>query len=823
MESTEEFLLRERIVALERSNAALRENDGLFTKAFRLSPDCLVIVRVADRTVVQANEAVCRLWGSTPEEIVGKPTRDYTHWVSESERLAFMRTLDEKGECLNYETTLRLRDGLLVEFNLSARLITLNGEPCLLSVMRDISDRKQREAAQVRLAAIVNSSDDAIISKTLEGIITTWNPGAEKIFGYTAAEAVGQPMLMLFPPERLDEEAGILARIGRGESVEHFDTVRVRKNGRRINVSVSLSPMVNREGKIIGASKIVRDISERIEAVRALRESERRLRGILDTMFVFVGLIDLDGVIAEVNRAPLEIAGLRREDVLGRKVADSFWFSHSLDVQERVGRALARAAEGEIVREDYLIRIAGGGFITIDTIFGPLRNEEGRITQLVGSAVDVTQRNHAETELRELNAELEQRVSNRTAQVAAANDELRHSRAKIESLFESLPGHYLVLTPDLKIVSVSDAYLKATMTTREGILGRGLFEVFPDNPDDPAATGVSNLRASLNRLRQTGEADTMAIQRYDARRPDGSFEERYWSPINSPVFGADREIEFIIHRVEDVTEFVRKKAQPSGGAAEHLLTRMEQMEAEIYQSAQKVQAANAQLELANKELEAFSYSVSHDLRAPLRAMDGFCRIVMEDYGPLLPPEGRRFLKNIGVGAQQMGTLIDDLLTFSRLSRLPLTKREVSVARLVKDALDDLADQRADRPIEINVGELPACLGDPALLKQVWINLISNALKYSRKRNPAIVEIGCERQKDEDVYFVRDNGAGFDMRYADKLFGVFQRLHRAEDYEGTGVGLAIVQRVIHRHGGHVWAEAIVDHGATFYFTLEAKKI
>jgi signal transduction histidine kinase len=234
---------------------------------------------------------------------------------------------------------------------------------------------------------------------------------------------------------------------------------------------------------------------------------------------------------------------------------------------------------------------------------------------------------------------------------------------------------------------------------------------------------------------------------------------------------------------------------------------------------ERVVERTAQLEAANKELEAFSYSVSHDLRTPLRAIDGFSQALVEDYGPQLPEEGRRYLRTIREGAQRMGALIDDLLTFSRLSRQPVKKQLIDTTDLVQATLEELDSQRQGRQIDVQIGDLPACEGDPMLLKQVWINLLANAMKYTRKRDSAIIEIGCTRQRDEAVYFVRDNGTGFDMRYADKLFGVFQRLHRVEEYEGTGVGLAIVQRIIHRHGGRVWADAAVDRGATFYFTIE----
>jgi PAS domain S-box-containing protein len=233
---------------------------------------------------------------------------------------------------------------------------------------------------------------------------------------------------------------------------------------------------------------------------------------------------------------------------------------------------------------------------------------------------------------------------------------------------------------------------------------------------------------------------------------------------------------------------------------------------------ERVVKRTAELEAANKELEAFSYSVSHDLRSPLRTIDGFSQAVLEDYREQLPEEGQRYLQTIRGGAQRMGALIDDLLTFSRLSRLPLHKQTVDTTKLVRDTLDELDSEKRGRKIDTRISELPSCHGDPALLKQVWINLLSNALKYTRKRETAVIEVGCQSNNGEDIYFVRDNGTGFDMQYVHKLFGVFQRLHRADEFEGTGVGLAIMQRIIHRHGGRIWTEAAVERGATFYFTL-----
>ena len=235
---------------------------------------------------------------------------------------------------------------------------------------------------------------------------------------------------------------------------------------------------------------------------------------------------------------------------------------------------------------------------------------------------------------------------------------------------------------------------------------------------------------------------------------------------------------------------------------------------------QQVLTRTHQLESANKELEAFSYSVSHDLRAPLRSIDGFSRILMEDHAPVLPADAVRLLGIVRSNTQQMGRLIDDLLTFSRLSRQPVNKQVVNTGDLVQQVMETLRTDLERRKVEIEIGELPICQGDPSLLKQVWINLLSNAFKYTREREVARIQIGCIQENGEQVYFVKDNGVGFDMQYVNKLFGVFQRLHRSDKFEGTGVGLAIVQRIVLRHEGRIWVEAEPDVGATFFFTVQA---
>ena len=365
-------------------------------------------------------------------------------------------------------------------------------------VIRDVTERKRAEKATARLAAIVTSSPDAIISKTLDGTITTWNSGAERLFGYQAKEIIGQPVTRLLFPDRVEEEEQILDCIRLGERVEQREAVRRHKSGRAIDVSLAISPILDATGTILGISSIARDITERKQAERALRE-------------------------------------------------------------------------------------------------------------------------------------------------------------------------------------------------------------------------------------------------------------------------------------------------------------------------------------ANKELEAFSYSVSHDLRAPLRSINGFAKMLVEDFGPSLPQEAQRCLNVVQKSASRMGELIDDLLEFSRLSRSTLDRQAVDIRRVIREVWLEQRRQDPDRSVELIVDDLPKCLADRRLVKQVWVNLLSNAWKYSSPRQAARIEIGWhqdEQQPSSVVYWIRDNGVGFDQQYAGKLFGVFQRLHRAEDFEGTGVGLALVHRIVQRHGGRVWAEGKLDEGATFYFTLES---
>ena len=365
------------------------------------------------------------------------------------------------------------------------------------------------------------------------------------------------------------------------------------------------------------------------------------------------------------------------------------------------------------------------------------------------------------------------------------NDITERHRAQTEL------DRFFSLSVDFLVIASADGYFKRVSAAVEQTLGWTVEEFrarpFIDfvHPEDHAAT-----LHEIERQVRTGEKAMQFENRY--RHKDGSWRVLSWRsvPYQDLMYATAR----------DVTQDKRHGEQ------------IRQLNADLQRHAVK-------LEAANKELESFSYSVSHDLRAPLRHVQGFVELLTEEVGDQLSEDAQRYLKIITHASVEMGQLIDDLLTFSRMSRADLRETQVPLDALIHDTVRDLEPETSGRVIDWTIAPLPPVIGDPAMIKQVLINLLGNAVKYSRRRDRATIEIGCAGDEDgRRVFFVRDNGAGFDMAYVQRLFGVFQRLHRSDEFEGTGIGLANVHRIITRHGGRVWAEGTVDAGATFYFTL-----
>jgi len=679
----------------------------------------------------------------------------------ESDRDAVLRDLDELS--LNVEHI----NAIVTKQQKHAKNFGLTEVPPLAELLEeiraDITERKHAEEAALRLAEIVNSSADAIIGKTLEGVITSWNAGAERVFGYAASEVIGRSVKILFPPALLFEEAETRARTACGESVKHFDTLRVRKDGTLVNVSVVCSPVTDSEGKIIGVAKIARNVTARKQVEQALAASEMRYRRLFESSKDGILILDAEsGMVVDVNPSLVELLGFSHRAFLGKKVWELGFFEDLVANESN----FAELREKDYIRfEDKPLKTADGRRIDVEFISNVYIVNGEKVIQC--NIRDVTERK----------------------QLALA---IRESEERFRTMANSISQLAWIARVDGSRFWYNQRWYEYTGTTSGQMEGWDWQSVH-----DP-------------------ETLPHVLARWKAAIDSGEpFEMEF------PLRGADGKFRAFLTRALPLKDAAGRVMQWFGTNTD--VETLKQAEEKIHllntELEERVVQRTAQLEAANKELEAFSYSVSHDLRAPLRAVDGFSQAVLEDYGPLLPEDGQRCLTTIREGAQRMGALIDDLLTFSRLSRLPITKQPVDANRQVRETLLELKDEQAGRTIEIRVGELPAYNADPALMKQVWVNLLSNALKYSRNRERTLLEIDSIQQNVRTVYFVRDNGTGFDMRYAHKLFGVFQRLHRQEEFAGTGVGLAIVQRIVHRHGGRIWADAAPDRGATFFFTLE----
>ncbi len=502
---TQSQLTREELLISERR----------YRRLFEAGQDGILILNAETLEIIDVNPFMLKLLDYSRDEFLGKELWEIGLFADKGASQAAFRALQDSGYMRYEDLPLETRNGHRREVEFISTVYDEDGRQVIQCNIRDITQRRQAEMVRERLAAIVKFSDDAILSTELGGIIVTWNSAAEKMFGYSAKEILGKPISKLIPRNRIDEEAKILKMIKRGETLSHFETVRIAKDGKAIEVSLTMSPIRNDEGTIIGASKIARDISE-----------------------------------------------------------------------------LKRAGQ----------------------------------------------------KIRRLNAELEQRVADRTAQLQAVN----------------------------------------------------------------------------------------------------------------------------------------------------------------------------------KEIESFSYSVSHDLRAPLRHINGFSQALLEDYADKLDDVGQDYLSQIRGASREMGELIDDVLKLARVTRSEMVREKIDLSELATGILDKLRKLEPERIVKATIEDGLVAYGDKRLLEITLTNLLENAWKFTSKQKKAQIVFGFEAANGNTGYFVRDNGAGFDMAYADKLYRAFQRLHDRAEFPGTGIGLATVQRIINRHGGRVWAESEVNMGATFHFSLPGVK-
>jgi PAS domain S-box-containing protein len=663
---------------------------------------------------------------------------------------------------------------------------TASEQECHVALI-DITDRKRAEEAQARLAAIIDSSDDAIIATSLNGIILSWNRSSERLYGYRADEIIGKSTTLLLPPELQKEEEKILRRLSAGERIEHIETVRVTKDGKLVEVSVTASPIKDSQGRIIGASKIARDITVRKRAER-----------IVQSRFRLLAAADLP--LADMLQMVL--------DEIEEQTGSGIGFYHFIDAEQEMlslqkwsTKTLRNMCSAEGEGSHYPISQAGVWVDCVHERRPVIHNDYTSLPNRKGMPPG-----HAPV-IREMVIPI-LRGEQVVAIIGVGNKPTDYNAIDVE--IASLLGDFSWEIVDRKITGEKLRKSASQLAEAQGIAHIGSWEW------DAIADYISG-SDEYNRIFgmpiSSHDSFLELVHSDDREKLNKAVEETYAHHVPYNVH-------YRIIRPDGITRIIHALGaavtDDAGRTVRMIGTTQDVTEKRGME--ERLEKLNVDLAAHASELEAFNAMVAHDLRNPLNTISIFCQVIQKLCGDKLDEESKGYVREIYESTLCMDRLIGTLLEFSGALRAEMRYDTVDLSRMARRVSDILERTEPERKVRFRIANGIIVNGDANLLNMVLSNLIGNAWKYSGNRAGTVIEFGVKEIEGKPACFVRDNGPGFDMAYAEKLFIPFQRLPGAEEFKGSGIGLATVERIIKRHDGRIWAESEPGKGATFYFTL-----
>ncbi|HUH65452.1 MAG TPA: PAS domain S-box protein [Syntrophales bacterium] len=811
--------LRAEITERKRTENALRESEERYRELVQSSPDAVIVQRAG--RFLFANPAALRLYGAdSVEQLQRKRFLEMIHPDERSTVSAHVANTEGQGMPLR-ETKLMRLDGQVVSVEAIGTVVYDQGKRAMQIIIRDITERKRAEEA---LAAEKMFSDSVIDSLPgvffildEDGALVNWNKNAQMVSGYSADELTSMNLLTVVAEE--DRELVILKlregfAAGAATAEVHLLTkggirvpyyltgTRVAIGGKRylIGTGIDSTERRQKEERIAKLTRLYAALSRVNETIIRVRDAESLYR-------------EVCRIVSEECSFPLVWIGLKQ----GRRVVPAAWFGPAADylkeikveIEGRLGKGPTGTSIREkraVINDDFTTNPSTSPWRVSATDYGfrasaafPLRLRGAAIGAITLYAPAPAAFDRDQVALLEsLSADISYAVDaiDQEQLRGRAEEALRESEERLHEIIEFAPDATFAIDRGRKIIAWNRAIEEMTGFKAADMLGKGDFEY--------SIPFYGERRPVLIDL--AFGSDEARVRYHFVENDEGIL----IAETNATLKGSRRVIWAKAGLLHDNKGNIT-------GAIESIrdITDRKQVE-------EQLSKRTLQLEELNRELESFSYSVSHDLRAPLRAIDGYARMILKKQGKKLDEDTLSKFNVIRSGTERMGQLIDDLLIFSRLGRQHMSVVKLDMGALIRDAWKEISVINPERRMRLTVGNIPAGHGDRSLINQVLLNLLSNAVKFTKYRADARIEAGGHTDGNENVYFIRDNGAGFDMAYYDKLFGVFHRLHSDEAFEGTGVGLAIVQRIIHRHGGRVWAEGKVDEGACFYFSLGTRR-